>query len=114
MEDKQKQSGAEGNGQMELPDLQQSVMDQATLDQLFADLDALTEVTEIIPRTVARGYVPEDTVMTLEEARRLLLSGSIHGLQIRYNYQGSQWWDTLLPTSGGEGFRIVRIEHDFI
>ncbi len=100
-------------GGAELPDLQQSVLDQATLDQLFIDLASLTEITEIIPKAAAAGYVPENTVITLDEARALLLAGSIRGLQIRYNYQGSQWWDTLLPASDGEGFRIVRIEHNF-
>lgn len=96
-----------------LPDLQQSVLDPATLDQLFVDLTDLTEITEIIPKAAAEGYVLEHTQITLEEARALLLAGKIRGLQIRYNYQGSQWWDTLLPAPNGEGYRIVRIEHNF-
>ncbi|MCP5537685.1 MAG: hypothetical protein H7A51_15810 [Akkermansiaceae bacterium] len=96
-----------------LPDLQQSLLDPATLEQLFIDLGALTEITEIIPKAAAEGYVPEHTRITLDEAKDLLLSGSIRGLQIRYNYQGSQWWDTLLPAPHGEGHRIVRIEHNF-
>lgn len=99
--------------QMELPDLQQSVLDPATLEQLFADLAACTEITEIIPKAAAEGYVPEHSAITLKDARELLLAKKIRGLQIRYNYQGSQWWDTLLPAPGGEGFRIVRIQHDF-
>lgn len=96
-----------------LPDLQQSVLDQATLEQLFVDLAALTEITEIIPKMSAEGYVPEQSRMNLDEARGLLFGGQVRGLQIRYNYQGSQWWDTLLPVPGNEGFRIVRIQHDF-
>ena len=96
-----------------LPELQQSVLDPATLDQLFVDLTALTEITEIIPKAAAEGYVPEHTQITLEEARALLLVGKIRGLQIRYNYQGSQWWDTLLPDADTGGTRIVRIEHNF-
>lgn len=98
---------------MELPELQQSVLDAATLRQLFADLAACTEITEIIPKQAAEGYVPEHSSLTLDEARAMLLGRRIRGLQIRYNYQGSQWWDTLLPAPGGEGFRIVRIEHNF-
>ncbi|MBT8037991.1 MAG: hypothetical protein KJO21_10650 [Verrucomicrobiae bacterium] len=96
-----------------LPDLQQSVLDPETLDQLFVDLASLTEITEIIPKAAAQGYVPEHTEITLEASRELLLAGHVRGLQIRYNYQGSQWWDTLLPAPGNQGFRIVRIQHDF-
>ncbi len=97
-----------------LPDLQQSLLDAATLDQLFDDLAALAEITEIIPKASAQGYVAEATTgMSLDEAKQLLVAGSVCGLQIRYNYKGSQWWDTLLPAPDGAGVRIVRIQHDF-
>ena len=97
-----------------LPDLQQSALDPETLAQLFSDLSSLTEILEIIPKAAAAGYVEEkSTQITLDEARDLLLSSSIRGLQIRYRYQGTQWWDTLLPDSSGHGFRIVRIQHHF-
>ncbi|NWK56716.1 hypothetical protein HW115_13920 [Verrucomicrobiaceae bacterium N1E253] len=96
-----------------LPDLQQSVLDPETLSQLFSDLSELTEVLEVIPKAAAQGYVPECGTLTLEEGRALLLSGRVRGLQIRYQYQGSQWWDTLLPDAQSGGFRIVRIQHDF-
>ena len=98
---------------LKLPDLQQSVLDPGTLAALFLDLETCTEIIEIIPKAAAEGYVAEHTEITLSEAKDLLLSGQIRGLQIRYLYQGSQWWDTLLPAPGGEGFRIVRIQHDF-
>ena len=97
----------------ELPALQESVLDAGTLEALFADLEACTEITEVIPKAAAEGYVPECSELTLHEARALLCSGQIRGLQIRYNYQGSQWWDTLLPDSNSNNFRIVRIQHDF-
>lgn len=97
----------------ELPDLQQSVLDPDTLAQLFTDLGSLTEILEVIPKAMAEGYVPESSTITLEEGRKMLLSGVVRGLQIRYNYQGSQWWDTLLPDANTGGFRIVRIQHDF-
>ena len=57
---------------LELPDLQQSVLDAETLEQLFSDLATCTEIIEIIPKAVAEGYVPEHTSMTLDEARALL------------------------------------------
>ena len=97
----------------ELPDLQQSVLDPDTLAQLFSDLGSLTEILEVIPKALAESYVPESSEIGLDEGRRMLLSGVVRGLQIRYQYQGSQWWDTLLPDAASGGFRIVRIQHDF-
>lgn len=97
----------------ELPDLQQSVLDPDTLAQLFSDLGSLTEILEVIPKALAESYVPESSEIGLDEGRRMLLSGVVRGLQIRYRYQGSQWWDTLLPDAESGGFRIVRIQHDF-
>jgi len=97
----------------ELPDLQQSVLDPDTLAQLFSDLGSLTEILEVIPKALAESYVPESSEIGLDEGQKMLLSGVVRGLQIRYRYQGSQWWDTLLPDAASGGFRIVRIQHDF-
>ena len=107
-------TSAETENQKTLPELQQSVLDPETLEQLFSDLSSLTEIIEIIPKAAAAGYVDEKQQhISLDEAREMLLSSTVRGLQIRYRYQGSQWWDTLLPDPGGNGFRIVRIQHDF-
>lgn len=99
--------------QPELPELQQSVLDTETLAQLFSDLASLTEVLEVIPKALSQGYVAEQSELGLEEGRQMLLAGAVRGLQIRYRYQGCQWWDTLLPDPQSGGFRIVRIQHDF-
>ena len=101
------------NQERALPDLQQSVLDPETLAQLFIDLASLTQILEIIPKASASGYVDDDSNISLDEAREMLLSSAIRGLQIRYSYQGSQWWDTLLPDPESTNFRIVRIQHDF-
>jgi hypothetical protein len=97
-----------------LPDLLQSSLDPETLHQLFVDLEACTEIIEVIPKALAADYVPERSEITLEEGREMLLGGHVRGLQIRYHYQDSQWWDTLLPEASTGGFRIVRIQHDFV
>ena len=99
--------------ELQLPDLQQSSLDPDTLAQLFLDLATCTEILEVIPKAMAEGYVPESSTIGLDEGRQMLLSGHVRGLQIRYHYQGSQWWDTLLPDVQNGGFRIVRIQHDF-
>jgi len=104
---------SDSSDELVLPELQQSSLDPDTLAQLFIDLATCTEIIEVIPKAAAEGYVPEASTLGLEDARQLLLSGQIRGLQIRYRYQGCQWWDTLLPDPATGGFRIVRIQHDF-
>lgn len=98
----------------ELPELHQSVLDPDTVRQLIADVSTLTEIIEVIPKGKVDGYVDEPgsgSTMNIELGRDLLLAGEIRGLQIRYRHQGAQWWDTLIALP--EGFRIVRIQHNF-
>ena len=49
--------------------------------------------------------------LTLADARRLLEERAVRGLQIRYRYDGADWWDTLMVLP--EGWRLVRIRHEF-
>jgi len=95
-----------------LPDLQQSYLDDDTLDAYIADINGLVELIEVIPKYGAQQYAPEeDAKIDFTEAMSTLRSGGYRGLQVRYRYEGSQWWDTLMSTP--EGIRIVRIQHDF-
>lgn len=93
-----------------LPDLHQATIDSATLDQLFRDIQEHADVTDVIPKFTQRGYVPEGPI-SLEEARKLLHSQSARGVQIRYRYEGSDWWDTIMTAT--PGYRLVRIRHEF-
>ena len=91
-----------------LPELTQAVLDDATLDQLFVDLASLTQVLEVSAKYAERGYVaPEASRLTLADARVLLARRAVRGVQIRYRYDGTEWWDTLMLTPAG--VRIVRI-----
>ncbi|MBX3743796.1 MAG: hypothetical protein KF833_00665 [Verrucomicrobiae bacterium] len=93
-----------------LPELNQAVLDSETLGRLFRDLSQCAEIVEVIPKFADRRMVEEGR-LTLEEARALLESGAVRGVQVRYRYQGADWWDTLMVT--GAGVRLVRIRHDF-
>lgn len=93
----------------DLPQLHETILDEATVDQLFTDIAELTQVIEVIPKTTGRGYVGEQSI-PLDQARELLRSRDCRALQIRYVHDGAQWWDTLMPRP--EGTRIVRIRHD--
>ncbi len=93
----------------ELAPLHESILDDATVDQLFQDIASLTQVIEVIPKTSDRGYVPEHSI-PLEDAREMLRQGAVRAVQIRYVYDGVQWWDTLMVHP--RGVRVVRISHD--
>lgn len=94
-----------------LPDLQQSVLDSKTVAQLFSDIAEFGTDFEIIPKFTAEGYIDHRTQLTLDDGRTLLLAGKLRALQIRYRYQGADWWDTLMTTP--QGIRLVRIQHEF-
>lgn len=94
----------------ELPELHSSVLDLAQVEQLLADIEHCTELQEILPKYAAQAHVLNRTV-TLAEARELLASRQVRGLQLRYHYDGADWWDTLMVAD--DKFRIVRIRHDF-
>lgn len=94
---------------IELPTLQDTILDDATVDQLFADIADLTRVLDVIPKTAERGYVGAGSV-SMDEARTMLRHHSCRAIQLRYVHDGAQWWDTLMPQPNGT--RIVRIRHD--
>jgi hypothetical protein len=102
----------DSTGQPTLPELHDALLDAATVEQLFQDLAACARISEILPKFSRREMVREaGTPLSLEEARELLMSGRVRGLQIRYRYQDADWWDTLMRQP--EGVRIVRIRHEF-
>ncbi|MBP7949243.1 MAG: hypothetical protein KA004_06260 [Verrucomicrobiales bacterium] len=95
-----------------LPDLHEALLDAAALDRLLRDLAACAEVTEIIPKFSAVGLVPDQSALSLDVGRSLLLDGKARAVQFRYRYDGSDWWDTVMALPG-ERFRLVRIQHHF-
>lgn len=96
---------------LKLPDLNMTLLDGAQVRQLLCDIELCTQITEIIPKYSARGHVPDAAVVTLAQARELLAKRAVRGLQLRYRYEGADWWDTLMLV--GDQFRLVRIRHDF-
>lgn len=93
----------------DLPELCDEVIGAATLGALFADLRSETRVFSVSLKAqgARRAEAGEASLASAEEE---LLRGSIGGAQIRYEYRGAVWIDTLLPRS--DGFRLVRIRHE--
>jgi hypothetical protein len=93
----------------ELPALHQSLLDDATLAALFRDLDACTRIVGVLAKRAARGQ-SDERPLCFDEARDAFLAGGLRSIQVRYLYNGEEWWDTLLRTP--QGVRIVRIRQE--
>jgi hypothetical protein len=89
-----------------LPELQDAVLDLATLRQLLFDIATQTELLEVRLKGEPRSYARVDPC-DLVEAAAQLLDRRVLGVQVRYRYRGAEWWDTLLGTQGG--VRLVRV-----
>lgn len=94
-----------------LPSLHATLLDAAQVDQLLTDIETCTQLMEILPKYQAQSRVSETTGVSLAEARVLLSTQAVRGLQLRYRYDDADWWDTLMLA--GNGYRVVRIRHDF-
>ena len=92
-----------------LRDYHEAFLDPATLEQLFVDLDGAADVLAVLAKGASRDRAHGGT-LSLDEGKQLFMAKSVRGLQIRYRYQGSEWWDTLMHTPAG--VRVVRIEQE--
>jgi hypothetical protein len=93
-----------------LREFHDSHIDPATLEKLFVDLDGAAEILAVMAKGGAKARAHGGT-MNLSEGKELFMAKKVRGLQIRYRFQGSEWWDTLMHTPGG-GVRIIRIEQN--
>lgn len=82
-------------------------LDEESLGQLFSDL-AETQVLTVRVKGDPRLQVGDDTV-SLDNARELLLSGTVRGVQVRYLFQNCEWCDTIMAAKGR--YRLVRVQY---
>ncbi len=94
----------------ELADLNEAILDDATLSALVSDLHQHAEVLDVLVKGGATTRTDGKPVR-LEDAVALLRAGSVRGVQVRYNWDGDEWRDTLFGTPAG--VRIVRMRIDF-
>jgi hypothetical protein len=90
-------------------ELYESLLDDAALGALFDDYGGQIELLEVL----AKGGA-ELRAMSLggrlDEARDALVTGAVRGLQVRYRWDGGEWWDTLLRSP--RGVKLVRMRQD--
>ena len=89
-------------------ELQQALLDSPTLNQLFSDIASETTFIGALLKGAATSEAA-DQFVSLEAAKDALISGTVRGVQLRYQFAQEEWWDTLLSTP--QGVRIVRINH---
>ena len=92
-----------------LPPVHVADIDEAKLRELVFDVESLGEDLEIVIKRSSEGHVDRGPCTSLSDAMAQLFTGTALGVQLRYRFQGSDWWDTLMRTA--DGFRLVRIQH---
>ena len=88
-----------------VPDVLETVWDSETVDRLFDDLEGGARIESVQVRAVSPDG-PADKSVTLREAQSMLRDGSAKAAQIRYEFSGEHWCDTMMPV--GESVRIIR------
>lgn len=91
----------------ELEPLYAGELDGALFEDYLADLEELAEVRQILVKEGPEARA-EGTPLNLDQARMLLLTGSVRGVQLRYRHQGVEWIDTLVR--GPDTIRLLRVE----
>jgi len=90
----------------QLPQVHAEDIDEAALGALFLDISVASRVVEVRVKGSPERYAsPADG--GFEAASRAFVERRIAGLQIRYEYRGKVWCDTLMRRDGG--VRLVRI-----
>ncbi len=97
---------AESHESAETSEVFEGMLDGALFEAYLADLDACAIVRSVQVRG-APGAHAEETQLTLDQARMLLVLGRIRGAQVRYEHQGVAWIDTL--SRGDAAVRLVRV-----
>jgi len=91
----------------ELAPVYEGELDGATFEDYLADLEELADVQRVLVKESAEARA-EGTPLSLDQARMLLLTGTVRGVQIRYRHESIDWIDTLVR--GTDAIRLLRVE----
>ena len=81
---------------VEVAELQQALLDDATLEALLGDVAALCEIEGITFKSSSEAHAEAGTRPQGLTAVREALERGV-AVQLRYAYRGERWCDTLLP-----------------
>ncbi|QDG50186.1 hypothetical protein FIV42_05410 [Persicimonas caeni] len=95
--------------EIEFPDVNQGTLDEATLAQYFRDLEH-AEVFAVMVKGGPERYANARS-LELSVGKQLFDKGLCHGVQVRYLWQGEEWWDTLFRTP--REIKLVRIKQEW-
>jgi hypothetical protein len=88
----------------------EAFLDEATVRQLFFDIGAAGELVDIVWKSPgARRAEVGATSLSLAATQQALAAGEVAAVQLRYRFNGEEWWDTLVRTAAG--VRLIRISH---
>ncbi|MCO4746967.1 MAG: hypothetical protein KC912_19370 [Proteobacteria bacterium] len=92
--------------EFQLPELQDTMLDAGTLQQLVHDLTTCTTVLDVLLKGGPMARTDAKRV-SLADAVDQLQAGAVFGVQVRYRWEEAEWRDTLMRTPGG--IRLVRM-----
>jgi hypothetical protein len=81
--------------EIELAELQRALLDEATLDDLLADIETLCTIESVALKYGAEAHAETSATLSVTDVRPALARGA--AVQLRYAYRGERWCDTLLP-----------------
>ncbi|MCO5167419.1 MAG: hypothetical protein M9894_13815 [Planctomycetes bacterium] len=94
---------------MSLPEVLEGALDAPALEALMDDIAATGGLLAVVVRA-GRQAAPPRGPSALPEVRAALLEGRVPGAQLRYRFEGREWWDTVMAAGPGR-WRVVRIAH---
>jgi hypothetical protein len=97
-----------------LPPLHRAILDLDELAALCSDILGCAELIDVqlrAQRHAMQQDAPRHGADALAHAHGLLARREVLGAQLRYRFEGLEWWDTLMWTP--QGLSLVRIAHDW-
>lgn len=88
----------------------EATLSTSDLDDLFRDLTACAELQHVTVKREPGQRFANPTAPDLAAARALLDQPQTHAVQLRYNYDGAYWIDTVLRAPSGFHLRRIRLD----
>lgn len=92
-----------------LPEMVEANLDDASIGELLADLQAHTTVLGVNGKSQLQQYAEEGSLLTLDAAVTQLRAGQLLAIQVRYLFEKHDWTDTIFKV--GASYRLVRCRH---